>query len=163
MILYSDLVAAVNQELGPDGVRRGIEALRARAIRDALIDLQRFIRAFRQGHITRYTADDLDEIGYAHLGQLPDQAKPKAFYIACAPGTAVVTPSTDIQSWADLAAIPTIGLPIPQLRIWVDSTALVFRATQLRESTDATDTASGIQRADDFDATSNPRVWFQSN
>lgn len=162
MIVYSDLVAAVVQELGPDGNRRGIESLRSRAIRDALIDLQRYIRAYRQGHITRYTADDLDEIGFAHLGQLPDQAKPKAFYIACAPGTAEVTPSTGITSWAELAALPTIGLPLPQLRIWVDSTELVFRATQLRAGTDATDTANGIQRPDDYNATSNARVWYST-
>lgn len=163
MIVYSDLVAAVKEDLGTDGNRRGIEALRARAIREALIDLQRFIPAFRQGQITRYTADDLDVIGYAHLGQLPDQAKPKAFYIACAPGAPVVTPSTEITSWAQLAAIPTIGLPLPQLRIWVDADSLSFVASQLRASTQATDVSSGIQRPDDFDATSNARVWFRTN
>lgn len=77
---YADFVAAVLVELGTDGTRRGIEALRTRTIRDAVVDLQRFIRAYRDGHTTNYAAGDLTEKGYAHLGTLPDQAKPKAFY-----------------------------------------------------------------------------------
>lgn len=73
--------AIVLTELGPDGRRRGIEALRTRAMRDCAIDLQRFIRAYRQGQQTTYEEADLTEVGYAHLGTLGAQAKPKAFYI----------------------------------------------------------------------------------
>lgn len=163
MIVYSDLVAAVLTELGADGTRRGIEQQRAKWIRDALIDLQRYIRPFRQGHVTRYTADDQDLIGYAGLFQLPDQAKPKAFYIACAPGAQVVEPSASIQSWADLAAIKTLGLPVPQIRIWVDADTGLFKVTQLRESTDETDVSSGIQRPDDYANPGNTKVWFQAS
>ncbi len=80
-MIYSAFVALVVEELGVDGNRRGIETQRARWIRDAVIDLQRFIRAYRAGHTTTYQVADLTEKGYAHLGSLPDQAKPKAFYI----------------------------------------------------------------------------------
>jgi hypothetical protein len=78
---YSESVADVIEELGVDGNRRGIELQRARWIRDGFVDLQRFIRAYREGHTTTYQVADLEEKGYAHLGTLPEQAKPKAFYI----------------------------------------------------------------------------------
>lgn len=78
---WAEFESAVIEELSVDGNRRGIEALRTRAIRDAVIDLQRYIRAFRAGHTTRYDEGDLTEKGYAHLGTLPAQAKPKAFYV----------------------------------------------------------------------------------
>jgi hypothetical protein len=77
---YAQFVALVVEELGVNGTRRGIEVQRARWIRDAVMDLQRFIRAYRQGHTTNYVVGDLTAKGYAHLGTLPDQAKPKAFY-----------------------------------------------------------------------------------
>lgn len=78
---YSESVADVIEELGVDGNRRGIELQRAKWIRDGFVDLQRFIRAYRGGHTTTYQVADLTEKGYAHLGTLPEQAKPKAFYI----------------------------------------------------------------------------------
>jgi hypothetical protein len=78
---WSDFKALVIEELGPDGTRRGIETLRVRAMRDGVLDLQRYIRAFRQGHVTTYQVADLETIGYSHLGTLPANAKPKAFYI----------------------------------------------------------------------------------
>lgn len=77
---YGDFVDLVIEELGVDGTRRGLEIQRARWVRDAVVDLQRFIRAYREGHTTNYEVADLTEKGYAHLGTLPDQAKPKAFY-----------------------------------------------------------------------------------
>lgn len=80
-MIYSASVADVIEELGVDGNRRGIELQRTKWIRDGFIDLQRFIRAYREGHTTTYQVADLTEKGYAHLGTLPDQAKPKAFYI----------------------------------------------------------------------------------
>lgn len=79
-MIWADFKAAVLEELGVDGTRRGIEAMRTRAIRDAVIDLQRYIRAFRTGHTTVYQEADLTATDWAHLGTLPDQAKPKAFY-----------------------------------------------------------------------------------
>lgn len=78
---WAQLTTAVNEDLGPDGTRRGIETLRIRAQREAIIDLQRYIRAFRTGHTTTYNVADLTTVSYAHAGTLPDQAKPKAFYI----------------------------------------------------------------------------------
>lgn len=78
---WADFKTAVIEELGVDGNRRGIDALRTRAIRDAVVDLQRYIRAFRTGHTSVYNVADLTARDFAHLGTLPDQAKPKAFYI----------------------------------------------------------------------------------
>lgn len=78
---WSDFKALVIEGLGPDGTRRGVETLRVRAMRDGVLDLQRYIRAFRTGHTTDYEVADLEEIGFAHLGTLPANAKPKAFYI----------------------------------------------------------------------------------
>ena len=43
-------------------------------IRQAVIDLQRYIETFRIGHETIFTQDDLTEEGQASLGQLPDNA-----------------------------------------------------------------------------------------
>lgn len=91
---YGEFVAAVIEELGPDGTRRGIEALRTRSIRDAVLDLQRFIRAFRTGHTTTYQEADLEVVGYTHVGELPAQAKPKAFYIVST-GETVKAGTTD--------------------------------------------------------------------
>lgn len=78
---WAQFKAAVIEELGVDGTRRGIDALRTRSIRDCVVDLQRYIRAFRTGHTTTYQVADLTAKDWAHLGTLPDQAKPKAFYI----------------------------------------------------------------------------------
>lgn len=107
---YSEFVDAVLEEMGPDGTRRGIEDMRTRAIRDAVIDLQRFIRAYRQGHTTTYQEADLEAIGYAHLGTLASQAKPKAFYIVSTGETEeegttddpnIVRNRLDFVAWSD--------------------------------------------------------------
>jgi len=78
---YAEFVTAVLEELGTDGTRRGIESLRTRTIRNAVVDLQRYIRAFRTGHTTQFVEANMTEKGYAHLGTLPENAKPKAFYV----------------------------------------------------------------------------------
>lgn len=91
---WAEFKALVIEELGPDGTRRGIETLRVRAMRDGVLDLQRYIRAFRTGHTTDYQVADLEAIGYAHLGTLPANAKPKAFYIIST-GDTVTSGTTD--------------------------------------------------------------------
>lgn len=73
-------------------------------------------------------------------------------------GGASIDPT--IQSWSDLAAVATTSLSAPQIKIWVDSAAGVLRATQLLAGTDATDTASGIQRPNDYDPVLNAKVWY---
>lgn len=112
-MIYSAFVALVVEELGVNGNRRGIETQRARWIRDAVLDLQRFIRAYRQGHTTNYVVADLTEKGYAHLGTLPDQAKPKAFYtVSLVPDSDAVLPNPNIArnrmdfvAWEDRQAM----------------------------------------------------------
>lgn len=78
---WEEFMVLVNEHLGVDANRRGTENLRNRAARDAVLDLQRFIRAFRQGHRTNFLVADLTTVTKAHLGALPTGAKPKAFYI----------------------------------------------------------------------------------
>lgn len=107
---WADFVTAVIEELGPDGTRRGIESLRTRSIRDAVVDLQRYIRAFRDGHTTTFQEADLAAVGYSHAGSLPDFSKPKAFYIVSTGDTVeegttddpnIVRNRLDFVAWED--------------------------------------------------------------
>jgi len=66
---------------------------------------------------------------------------------------------TDITSWAELAAVLTVGAPLPVILEWNDSSVNLMRSTIAQLGSDATDTANGIQRADDW-ATSGV-VWYQ--
>lgn len=65
-----------------------------------------------------------------------------------------------INSWSDLAAIETASLTVPVLKIWVDESSGLLKTTQLRAGTDATDTANGIQRPDDYASGTNEKVWY---
>lgn len=78
------------------------------------------------------------------------------FTWVAANGGAPVDPS--ISSWAQLAAIPTVGDAAGSIKIWVESATGILRATQLLVGSDATDTASGIQRPDDW--ASSGLVWY---
>lgn len=49
-------------------------------MRNAVVDLQRYITAYQVGHTTTYVASDLEEREYAMLGNLPTGAIPHAFY-----------------------------------------------------------------------------------
>lgn len=160
-MIFAEFKAAVLEELGTDGTRRGIETFRTRAIRDAMIDLQRYIRAFRQGHATVYTANDLVTKACAMIGPLPAQAKPKAFYIYKVETAPAPAPSQEITSWDDLAALATIAMPTGQIKIWVDEDTGSFMVTQLLAGTDETDTDAGIQRPADFADPGNARVWYK--
>jgi hypothetical protein len=66
-----------------------------------------------------------------------------------------------ISSWAELAAVETTGLTVPVLKVWVNAADGTLKATQLRAGTDATDTANGIQRPDDYSDPGNAKVWYQ--
>lgn len=159
---YGEFIDIVDEHLGVDANRRGTENLRARAARNAVIDLQRFIRAYRQGHTTVYTEADLVVKTCAHLGSLPSQAKPKAFYIYQVAAGVSPTPLVNdaVESWADLAALVTLGRALPYTVLWVESSTGLFKVTQLRAGTDATDTANGIQRPNDY-GVGNQVVWYQ--
>lgn len=78
-------------------------------------------------------------------------------------GSAGVRPGPGISSWAQLQALPTVGyIGTNSTILWVEEATGLLKATQLRVGTDATDTASGIARPDDYSA-SNQRVWYQAN
>lgn len=79
-LTWLQFVALVNDQLTVDANRRGTEAFRLRMIKNAVVDLQRNIVAYRDGHTTAYTEGSLDDMGYAQLGAFPAHAKPKAIW-----------------------------------------------------------------------------------
>lgn len=64
-----------------------------------------------------------------------------------------------LTSWADLAAVATTGLALGTTRVWVESSTGILKAAQLKASTAATDTASGLQRPSDYNGSTNAKVW----
>lgn len=89
---WADYVAFTVAHLTVDADRRGLEDFRNRMIRNSVVDLQRFIRAYRSGHTTTYLAANLSQKEYGMVGNLPAGAVPEAFYIvSTALGTDGVT------------------------------------------------------------------------
>lgn len=66
-------------------------------------------------------------------------------------------PGGVIQSQAELAAIPTVDLTPPVLKIYVDESTGNLAVWRLLTSTEAT--GPGAQRPNDYDP-SSPKVWF---
>ena len=79
-MLYSAYYLIVMEHLSVDAERRGLEDFRERMAKNALVDLQRFIRSYRVGHSTTYEAADLQEEEYGMIGNMPTEAVPEAFY-----------------------------------------------------------------------------------
>lgn len=67
--------------MGVEGGRRGLSTFRNRYMRGAVIDLQQYIRGYREGNSTLYTEAQLTDHGQAQLVDFPDNCKPKAAYI----------------------------------------------------------------------------------
>jgi hypothetical protein len=65
-----------------------------------------------------------------------------------------------ITSWAQLAAVATADLDVPVIKIWREAATSLYHFTILLAGTDATDTANGIQRPNDY-AAANHKVWYQ--
>lgn len=78
---WAEFVSAVNSHLAVESKRRGMEAFRLRYMRNAVLDLQRFIRGYREGNTTVYTSAQLTSQGQAQLVDFPGGCKPKAVYI----------------------------------------------------------------------------------
>lgn len=78
---WAQFVAIVEEHLSVDAERRGLEDFRERMMRNAVVDLQRYIPAYQEGHTTTYEAADLEEREYGMIGNLPAGAIPHAFYI----------------------------------------------------------------------------------
>lgn len=64
----------------------------------------------------------------------------------------------DITSWAELAAVATYGATLPVMLEWYDESVPVLRSVVLRLGSDATDTANGVQRPNDY----TTAVWYQT-
>lgn len=78
---FAEFKSLVLENMGDDADRAPTQTLRDRAILNAMVDLQRYIRALRQANMDVMAAADLDVEGGAMVGTLPAGAKPKAFYI----------------------------------------------------------------------------------
>lgn len=78
---WAQFMTTVDEHLSVDAERRGLEDFRERTMRNAVVDLQRHITAYQQGHTTTYVEADLDTKEYAQVGNLPANAIPHAFYI----------------------------------------------------------------------------------
>ena len=79
-----------------------------------------------------------------------------------APGpsaSAAVDPG--ITSLVDLAAISTVGLITPYIKIWIQASDGTTQVWQLLASQAAT-VAGVIQRPNDFNALTNARAWFHA-
>lgn len=68
---------------------------------------------------------------------------------------------TSITTLAQLAAIPTVNLTPPVIKIWVQASDGLAQTWQLRVSTAATDPGS-VQRPTDYNASTNAKVWFKA-
>lgn len=80
-MLWSDFVLAVNSHLAVESTRRGLTSFRDRYQRNAVLDLQRYIRSYRQANKTTYAEADLTTESQAQWLTLPTGAIPKAAYI----------------------------------------------------------------------------------
>lgn len=78
---YAAFVAIVLENLPIEADRRGLEIFRARVIRNAVVDLQRYIPSYRRDHTTTYNAANLQVEENGMLGNLPEGAIPTAFWI----------------------------------------------------------------------------------
>lgn len=67
--------------------------------------------------------------------------------------------NTSVTSWAQLAAVATVALPTGSAIAWINASTLILMVTQLQAGIEATDTAQGLQRPDDFNAGTNAKVW----
>ncbi len=67
-----------------------------------------------------------------------------------------------ITSWTELAAVPTTNVAVGAIKLWINAADGTFKIVQLRAGTEATNTANGIQRPDDYSNPSNAKVWYQT-
>lgn len=80
-MLWSDFVTEVNAQISVDANRRGLEAFRDRFIRNAVLDLQRYIPGYRQGLTTTYGINDVTALDLCSLVQMPAGALPKEIWL----------------------------------------------------------------------------------
>lgn len=78
---WAEFITAVDSHLAVEANRRGMATFRARYMRNAVLDLQRYIRGYRDANTTTYALADVSTEGEAQLVTLPVGSKPKAFYI----------------------------------------------------------------------------------
>lgn len=80
-MIWSEFVEAVDSHLAVEATRRGLAAFRDRYMRNAILDLQRYIRGYRDANYSTFTSGNVAIESKAHLVPMPTGAKPKACYI----------------------------------------------------------------------------------
>ncbi len=72
-------------------------------------------------------------------------------------------PNPDVYDIESLSMVPTLGLPLPVLTIWVERETGLRKISRLMESTAATDPTIGVQRPYDYYAQVTKAVWYTSD
>lgn len=80
-MLWSAFVDAVESHLAVEANRRGLESFRSRYMRNAVLDLQRYIRGYRSANKTTYQVANATTESQAQLFTLPSGAKPKSLWL----------------------------------------------------------------------------------
>jgi hypothetical protein len=78
---WAEFVVSVDSHLAVEATRRGLATFRDRYMRNAILDLQRYIRGYRDANYSTFTSGDVAIESQAHLVPMPTGAKPKACYI----------------------------------------------------------------------------------
>lgn len=79
-MLYSQWLDLVYDNISVEANRRGLEKFRQRHIFNGMVNLQRYIVAYRTGHKTIYTQSAMEEMGAAQMADIPVNARPTAIY-----------------------------------------------------------------------------------
>jgi hypothetical protein len=68
----------------------------------------------------------------------------------------------NVQTWEQLQALSTTGMPDYTIKIWVEAATGITISARLVPSTQATDPSIGAYRPNDYADPGNARVWFQA-
>ncbi len=71
-------------------------------------------------------------------------------------------PNPDVYDVESLSMVPTLGLPLPVLTIWVERETGLRQISRLIASTAETDPSIGVQRPYDYYNQVVKAVWFTS-
>lgn len=144
MEIWADFKTAVGEELSFSGDREKYQAFIARQIRFAALDLQREVKQYRVGHVSRYDARSISPKGNAGAVILPDGVQIDAVYIE--PNRAYASSVADaVSSRIEIDSPPLTGAVALTVEAWVRGIA----GEAIRISTDNGEFASTVIAASD--------------
>ena len=80
-MIWSDFVAQVKDQISVDANRRGLAAFNDRFMRNAVLDLQRYIPGYRTGNGTTFGVGNVTQLGKCSAVALPTGALPKEIWM----------------------------------------------------------------------------------